>query len=89
MQTVTRRASLAGLSHLSVRLSAPARCRMLAAAQAATGEDVSAEELGGATLHCSTSGVTDHFAQVCAAVWLRVHPLCNMPRAPVLLHVRP
>jgi hypothetical protein len=28
-----------------------------------TGEEVTAEELGGATLHCSTSGVTDHFAQ--------------------------
>ena len=32
-------------------------------AQAATGEDVSAEELGGAQLHCSTSGVTDHLAE--------------------------
>lgn len=31
--------------------------------QAATGEDVSAEELGGAQLHCSTSGVTDHLAE--------------------------
>ena len=30
--------------------------------KAATGEDVSAEELGGADLHCSTSGVTDHYA---------------------------
>ena len=30
--------------------------------QAATGEDVSAEDLGGADLHCSTSGVTDHYA---------------------------
>jgi len=30
--------------------------------KAATGEDVSAEDLGGADLHCSTSGVTDHFA---------------------------
>uniref|UniRef100_A0A1B6DHS0 methylcrotonoyl-CoA carboxylase n=1 Tax=Clastoptera arizonana TaxID=38151 RepID=A0A1B6DHS0_9HEMI len=29
---------------------------------AATGEVVSAEELGGADLHCSTSGVTDHYA---------------------------
>lgn len=25
---------------------------------------MSAEDLGGATLHCTTSGVTDHFAQV-------------------------
>ena len=29
---------------------------------AATGEQVSAEELGGAELHCSRSGVTDHMA---------------------------
>lgn len=27
------------------------------------GEEVSAEELGGATLHCGVSGVSDHFAQ--------------------------
>ncbi len=27
-----------------------------------TGEEISAEELGGAQLHCSQSGVTDHFA---------------------------
>ncbi|EFN51565.1 hypothetical protein CHLNCDRAFT_49216 [Chlorella variabilis] len=31
--------------------------------KAATGEDVTAEELGGAELHCSTSGVTDHLAE--------------------------
>ena len=31
--------------------------------KAATGEDVSAEELGGAYLHTHTSGVADHFAQ--------------------------
>ena len=30
--------------------------------KAATGEVVTAEELGGATVHCSQSGVTDHFA---------------------------
>ncbi|KAJ8947287.1 hypothetical protein NQ318_014184 [Aromia moschata] len=30
--------------------------------KAATGEEVSAEELGGADLHCSVSGVTDHYA---------------------------
>ncbi|CAB4005801.1 methylcrotonoyl- carboxylase beta chain, mitochondrial, partial [Paramuricea clavata] len=30
--------------------------------QAATGEVVSSEELGGADLHCGTSGVTDHYA---------------------------
>ncbi|MCB9025818.1 MAG: methylcrotonoyl-CoA carboxylase [Bdellovibrionaceae bacterium] len=31
--------------------------------KAATGEDVTAEELGGAQVHCQISGVTDHFAQ--------------------------
>jgi len=30
--------------------------------KAATGEIVTAEELGGADLHCRTSGVTDHYA---------------------------
>ncbi|CAK9798750.1 Methylcrotonoyl-CoA carboxylase beta chain, mitochondrial [Anthophora plagiata] len=30
--------------------------------KASTGEDVSAEDLGGADLHCRTSGVTDHYA---------------------------
>ncbi|CAA7619628.1 Acetyl-CoA carboxylase and carboxyltransferase component [Magnetospirillum sp. LM-5] len=31
--------------------------------RAATGEIVTAEELGGADVHCRTSGVTDHYAQ--------------------------
>jgi acetyl-CoA carboxylase carboxyltransferase component len=31
--------------------------------KAATGEKVTAEELGGADVHCRTSGVTDHYAQ--------------------------
>ncbi|KAK7400788.1 hypothetical protein VNO78_12095 [Psophocarpus tetragonolobus] len=31
--------------------------------KAATGEEVSAENLGGATVHCKTSGVSDYFAQ--------------------------
>ncbi|CAH0401441.1 unnamed protein product [Chilo suppressalis] len=31
--------------------------------KAATGETVSAEDLGGADLHCRRSGVTDHYAQ--------------------------
>jgi 3-methylcrotonyl-CoA carboxylase beta subunit len=31
--------------------------------KAATGEEVDAETLGGAEVHCSTSGVTDHFAE--------------------------
>lgn len=31
--------------------------------KAATGEVVSAEDLGGADVHCRVSGVTDHYAQ--------------------------
>ncbi|KAK3022559.1 hypothetical protein RJ639_047497 [Escallonia herrerae] len=31
--------------------------------KAATGEEVSAEDLGGATMHCKISGVSDYFAQ--------------------------
>ncbi|KAA0031303.1 methylcrotonoyl-CoA carboxylase beta chain [Cucumis melo var. makuwa] len=31
--------------------------------KAATGEEVSAENLGGASVHCKTSGVSDYFAQ--------------------------
>jgi acetyl-CoA carboxylase carboxyltransferase component len=31
--------------------------------KAATGEEVTAEELGGAEVHCRKSGVTDHFAE--------------------------
>jgi len=31
--------------------------------KAATGEEVTAEALGGAQVHCETSGVTDHFAE--------------------------
>lgn len=31
--------------------------------KAATGEEVNAEDLGGARVHCFTSGVTDHFAE--------------------------
>ena len=31
--------------------------------KAATGEEVSAEDLGGARVHCEKSGVTDHFAE--------------------------
>ncbi|XP_042229498.1 methylcrotonoyl-CoA carboxylase beta chain, mitochondrial-like [Homarus americanus] len=30
--------------------------------KAATGEEITAEDLGGATVHCSVSGVTDYFA---------------------------
>ena len=31
--------------------------------KAATGEEVSAEDLGGADVHCRTSGLTDHYAE--------------------------
>ncbi|KAI3947716.1 hypothetical protein MKX01_034381 [Papaver californicum] len=31
--------------------------------KAATGEEVSAEDLGGAAMHCTVSGVSDHFAK--------------------------
>lgn len=31
--------------------------------QAATGEEVSSEDLGGADVHCKVSGVSDYFAQ--------------------------
>src|SRR5699024_11383678 len=31
--------------------------------KAATGEEVTAEELGGADMHCRTSGVADHYAE--------------------------
>lgn len=31
--------------------------------KAATGEEISAEDLGGASVHCKTSGVSDYFAQ--------------------------
>ncbi|KAG6470665.1 methylcrotonoyl-CoA carboxylase beta chain, mitochondrial-like [Zingiber officinale] len=31
--------------------------------KAATGEEVSAEDLGGASMHCKVSGVSDHFAE--------------------------
>lgn len=31
--------------------------------KAATGEEISAEDLGGAAVHCKTSGVSDYFAQ--------------------------
>lgn len=31
--------------------------------QAATGEEISAEDLGGASVHCKISGVSDYFAE--------------------------
>ena len=41
---------------------------------AATGEHVTAEQLGGADLHCRTSGVTDHYADT------EVHALAQVRR---------
>lgn len=50
--------------------------------KAATGEKVSAEELGGAVLHTSTSGVADHLAQNEAhAIQLARNLLSDVPRA--------
>ncbi len=64
--------------------------------KAATGEVVSAEELGGADIHCRTSGVTDHYADNDAhalaigrrvvATLNRTKPAqlnCRAPREPV------
>jgi len=51
--------------------------------KAATGEDVTAEELGGADVHCRTSGVTDHYAtDDLHALYLarRVVANLNLPR---------
>uniref|UniRef100_A0A6B2L1R0 methylcrotonoyl-CoA carboxylase n=1 Tax=Arcella intermedia TaxID=1963864 RepID=A0A6B2L1R0_9EUKA len=64
--------------------------------QAATGEIVNEETLGGATLHCKTSGVTDHYAQndehaieitrqIVANLNIRKQPQLSMeePKAPL------
>jgi 3-methylcrotonyl-CoA carboxylase beta subunit len=53
--------------------------------KAATGEIVSAEDLGGADVHCRTSGVTDHYAQDDAhalALARRVASKLNRVKAP-------
>lgn len=53
--------------------------------KAATGEVVSAEKLGGATLHCRTSGVTDHFAnndQHALAITRRIVSNLNYRKTP-------
>ena len=50
--------------------------------KAATGEVVSAEDLGGADLHCKTSGVTDHYAHNddhALAITRRIVANLNMP----------
>ena len=59
--------------------------------KAATGEDIDAESLGGADVHCRESGVCDHYAQNDShalsiargiVARLRAGPLTDPPRAP-------
>jgi len=58
--------------------------------QAATGETVTAEELGGADLHCRTSGVTDHYAQDDHhALHIAREIVANLNRAEVAPPARP
>jgi len=61
--------------------------------KAATGEDVTAEELGGADVHCRTSGVTDHYAmndEDALAITRNIVAHLNGPREPATrLDVRP
>lgn len=48
--------------------------------KAATGEEVSAQDLGGAEVHCEKSGVTDHFAENDAeALMIARDILANVP----------
>jgi 3-methylcrotonyl-CoA carboxylase beta subunit len=62
--------------------------------KAATGEEVSAEELGGADVHCKTSGVADHYAENDAHA-LSIARQCierinyQRPTAPLLDDVKP
>ncbi len=50
--------------------------------KAATGEEVSAEDLGGANIHCRTSGVADHFANNDAhALAITRNVLRNLPNS--------
>ena len=59
--------------------------------KAATGEDVSAEDLGGADVHCRTSGVTDHYATSdshALALARRAVAGLNRPKLPQL-EIRP
>lgn len=58
--------------------------------KAATGEVVTAEELGGADVHCRTSGVSDHYAQNDHhALELARSAICNLNRVkPMQLAVK-
>jgi 3-methylcrotonyl-CoA carboxylase beta subunit len=58
--------------------------------KAATGEEVTAEELGGADVHCRTSGVTDHYAvsdedalAICRHIVAHLGPAKRTPLAQV------
>ena len=56
--------------------------------EAATGEKVSAEDLGGADLHCAQSGVTDHYAlDDTHALHIARNVVSNLNRKKVLLTV--
>ena len=60
--------------------------------KAATGEVVSAEELGGAEVHCRTSGVTDHYAENdehALAITRRIVGHLNRRKPPLGLKLRP
>ena len=60
--------------------------------KAATGEEVTAEELGGGDVHTRTSGVADHLAasdQDAIAITRRVFEALGAPRAPSLAPERP
>ena len=60
--------------------------------KAATGEVVSAEELGGAEVHCRTSGVTDHYAENdehALAIARRIVGHLNRSKPPCPLVLRP
>src|SRR3546814_9064522 len=55
--------------------------------KAATGEVVSAEDLGGAEVHTRTSGVADHYAENdthALAIARRIVATLNRPKAPPL-----
>ena len=53
--------------------------------KAATGEEVTAEELGGASVHCEKSGVTDHFAEDDEeALWIARDIIAHLNRKKVI-----
>jgi 3-methylcrotonyl-CoA carboxylase beta subunit len=66
--------------------------------KAATGEDIDAESLGGADVHCRESGVCDHYAENDThalaitrdiVAHLKAAPECAPPRAPLAPHCDP